>query len=325
MSTTESTTDKSRAKIPIGISSCLLGNEVRHNAGHKRDSYITGTLAEYFEFTAFCPEVGIGLGVPRPTIRLIDHGQGVRVVGVKDSSLDVTDALNHYTANQTAEIAPLCGFIFKKGSPSCGMARVKVYSAKGMPDTNGQGLFARGVMERFPDLPTEEEGRLGDARLRENFLQRVFIYHFWKHQVEPVLSVAKLTECHARLKLTLMSHNQNQARDLGRLAATASADNLAEVAQAYFSAAMKTLTIVATPKNHVNVLQHIQGYLKRELDRDDKAELVEAIRSYASGEVPLIVPITLLKHYFRKSPDAYIANSWYMAPYPAELKLRNLV
>lgn len=312
-------------KIPVGISSCLLGNEVRHNGGHKRDAYITGTLSEYFDFRAFCPEVGIGLGVPRPTIRLVDHGRGIRVVGVKDDTLDVTEKLEDYTALQVPEIGELCGFIFKRASPSCGMERVKVYNEKGMPDHSGQGVFARGVKEHFPQLPTEEEGRLGDARLRENFIQRVFIYHYWKQQVEPILSVARLTEFHAELKLTLMSHSQEQARALGRIAATARTENLADVADNYFSRAMDTLSIIATRKNHVNVLQHVQGYLKKELKADDKAELVETIAAYAAGDLPLIVPITLLKHFFRKAPDTYIENSWYMSPYPAQLKLRNLL
>ena len=318
-------TDSSSGKIPVGISSCLLGNEVRHNGGHKRDSYINGTLGEYFEFTPFCPEVGIGLGVPRPAIRLIDKGDGIRVVGTKDESLDVTDELESYTREHLGEVAPLSGFIFKRASPSCGMERVKVYNTKGMPENNGRGVFARGIMERFPALPTEEEGRLGDARLRENFIQRVFIYYHWKTRVEPQLTVAGLTGFHARLKLTLMSHHQDRARELGRLAASARDDNLHEVAAEYFQKAMDTLSIVATRKNHVNVLQHIQGYLKRELEADDKSELVETINAYGAGEVPLIVPLTLLRHFFRKCPDSYIDNAWYMSPYPADLKLRNLL
>ena len=313
------------AKIPVGISSCLLGNEVRYNASHCRDSYITGTLADFFEFTAFCPEVGIGLGVPRPTIRLVNNGSEIRVVGVKDAAMDVTEPLRDYTSTQLPKIQPLSGFIFKKGSPSCGMARVKVYNLKGMPEDQASGMFAGGVMAAYPHLPVEEEGRLGDARLRENFIQRVFIYHFWKQDIEPALTVAKLTGFHAKLKLTLMSHNQNSARELGRIASSARDDNLNEVASNYFALMMKTLSVVATAKNHVNVLQHIQGYLKRELDSDDKAELVETIASYARGEVPLIVPITLLKHHFRKTPDTYIDNAWYMSPYPASLKLRNLL
>ncbi|MAT50371.1 MAG: hypothetical protein CMK32_04200 [Porticoccaceae bacterium] len=310
-------------KIPVGISSCLLGNEVRHNGGHKRDAYITGTLSDYFEFHSFCPEVGIGMSVPRPPIRLVDADDGVRALGVRDPSMDVTDALKTYGREQQPELKTLFGFIFKKGSPSCGMERVKLYNEKGMPENRGVGLFAAEVMKAFPSLPVEEEGRLGDARLRENFIQRVFIYHYWHTHVAEATAVKALTDFHARLKLTLMSHDQDCARELGRLAASARPDNLVTVKAAYLTLTMSTLKKVASRKNHVNVLQHIQGYLKRELDADDKAELVEAIGQYYRGEVPLIVPITLLKHYFRKNPDDYIANSWYMTPYPAELKLRN--
>ncbi len=312
-------------KIPVGISSCLLGNEVRHNGGHKHDSYITGTLGEYFELTPFCPEVGIGLGVPRPAIRLVADGDRVRVLGVKDPGLDVTEALQGYTQSQLSTIGQLSGFILKKGSPSCGMERVKVYNANGMPEKQGSGLFAAGILAALPELPVEEEGRLGDPGLRENFIQRVFVYHLWRHEIAPRLTVAALTGFHARMKLTLMSHDQDRARDLGRLAATARGDNLQQVAAEYFSRAMATLKKIATRGNHVNVLQHIQGYLKRELERDDKAELVDTIAAYGAGEVPLVVPITLLKHYFRKAPDSYIENSWYMAPYPQALKLRNVL
>jgi uncharacterized protein YbgA (DUF1722 family)/uncharacterized protein YbbK (DUF523 family) len=310
-------------KIPIGISSCLLGNEVRYNASHSRDSYINGTLSEFFEFLPFCPEVGIGLGVPRPTIRLVNEGEGIRVVGVKDPAMDVTEPLKAYTQEQLPSVQELSGFIFKRGSPSCGMERVKIYNSKGMPGDTGSGMFAHGVMKAFPHLPTEEEGRLGDPRLRENFLQRVFVYHHWRHQIEPNLSVRELTKFHACIKLTLMSHDQNRARDLGRLAATARDNNLQEIAAEYLEELMAILKIVASRKNHVNVLQHIQGYLKRNLDSDDKAELVDTIMQYGRGEVPLIVPVTLLRHHFRKCPDDYIDNAWYMSPYPMSLKLRN--
>jgi uncharacterized protein YbgA (DUF1722 family) len=205
------------------------------------------------------------------------------------------------------------------------MERVKLFNDKGMPENKGTGIFARELMARFPLLPVEEEGRLGDPGLRENFIQRVFIYHYWHTQVMPDLSVDALTRCHARLKLTLMSHHQDEARALGRLAATASSENVAIVAGDYIQGAMKTLKRIATPKNHVNVLQHIQGYLKNHLDRDDKAELGEVIGKYYDGMVPLIVPLILLQHHFRRHPDPYIQGSWYLSPYPAELKLRNLI
>lgn len=309
--------------IPLGISACLMGEQVRHNGSHKKDAYITGTLSQYFEFTTFCPEVGIGLGTPRPAIRLIASDKGVRAVGSRDSSLDVTDKLVSYSRSVFDQIATFSGFILKRASPSCGMERVKVYNQKNMPSPVGSGLFAAEVMKQFPLLPIEEEGRLGDPNLRENFIQRVFIYHRWRTEYAASITVQKLTEFHARHKLIFMSHDQNLSRQLGKIAASANPENLESVASDYIALVMKTLKIVATRKNHVNVLQHIQGYLKKQLAADDKKELVDVIAQYHQGDVPLIVPLTLFSHHFRKSPNAYIEQSWYLRPYPAELQLRN--
>ncbi|MDP1521085.1 DUF523 and DUF1722 domain-containing protein [Porticoccus litoralis] len=312
-------------KIPVGISACLMGDEVRHNGGHKRDAYINGTLSSFFSFHHFCPEVGIGLGVPRPAIRLLATDRGIRAVGSRDSGLDVTDQLVGYSREQFPLIEQCSGMIVKRASPSCGMERVKVYNDKNMPHPEGSGVFAAAIMDKFPLLPMEEEGRLGDPGLRENFVQRVFIYHRWRTEYANELTVKKLTEFHARHKLIYMSHDQNRSRELGRIAASARNDNLEHVAAEYIALAMATLKKVASRKNHVNVLQHIQGYLKKQLDTDDKQELVEVFERYRLGEIPLIVPITLLRHHFRKVPDDYIDQSWYMNPYPEELKLRNLV
>lgn len=311
-------------KIPIGISSCLLGNEVRYDGGHKHHSYITGTLGNYFDFVPFCPEVGAGLGVPREPIRLVSKGNQTRAVGVRDPQLDATDNLRAFAADNANAIAGLCGFILKRASPSCGMERVKVYDDKGMPSTTDSGIFAAALIKSFPRLPVEEEGRLGDARLRENFIERVFFYWRWARMTAD-LSVAGLTEFHAGHKLNFMSHQQNNARELGRIAASAKRENLVQVADAYLALAMQTLKRIATPKNHVNVLHHAMGYLKTQLDGDDKQELLETIEAYRQDQVPLIVPITLLKHHFRRQPHPYIENSYYFSPYPAELRLRNTV
>ncbi len=313
------------SKIPVGISACLLGEEVRHNGGHKRDAYINGTLAQYFELQSFCPEVGIGMGVPREPIRLVAFDDRVRAVGVRDPEFDVTDDLRGYFAAEAGKVAGLSGYILKRASPSCGMERVKVYNQAGMPHPVGSGIFAAELMRHFPLLPVEEEGRLGDPRLRENFIQRVLVYHRWRQIRGEEFNVAVLTGFHARLKLTLMSHNQEQMRELGVLAASARADNLEQVADRYIAGVMATMKTIASRKNHVNVLQHIQGYLKKRLDAEDKAELVEVIDQYRRGELPLIVPVTLLKHHFRRAPNEYIQQSWYCDPYPQALKLRNLL
>lgn len=307
-------------KIPIGISSCLLGQEVRFDGGHKYDSYITGTLGQYFEFHPFCPEVAIGLGVPRPTLHLENIEGKIRCVGVKDPGHDVTERLRDYADRLKDQYAGLCGYILKKGSPSCGMERVKVYAgAQSRPD--GVGIFAEAMMRLNPLLPVEEEGRLGDPGLRENFIQRVYVYYRWKRLLDEGVSANSLTRFHARHKLIIMSHGDY--RELGQMLAGLSLESLAEVAERYISRLMKMLKHVPTRSQHVNVLQHIQGYLKKELSADDKAEMVEVIERYRRGEIPLIVPLTLLKHHFRKAPDPYIEESYYMSPYPQELRLIN--
>ncbi|EIC30644.1 YbgA family protein [Methylomicrobium album] len=307
-------------KIPIGISSCLLGQEVRFDGGHKHDFYITGTLGQYFEFHPFCPEVEIGLGVPRPTLHLVNVDGQVRCVGVKDSEHDVTERLRAYAEGLKDRHAGLCGYILKKDSPSCGMERVKVYHG-GQPRKEGGGIYAEAMMKANPLLPVEEEGRLGDPGLRENFVQRVYVYYRWKQLIAEGITAQSLTRFHARHKLIVMSHGDY--RELGRMLAGLTEENLAETAGRYIAGLMKLLRPVPTRGRHVNVLQHIQGYLKTELDSDDKAEMAEVIERYRRGEIPLIVPLTLLKHHFRKAPDPYIDDSYYMSPYPQELRLIN--
>jgi len=309
-------------KVPVGISSCLLGENVRFDGGHKRDSYIVGTLSECFEFHPFCPEVAIGMGIPRPTIHLVRTGQGLRSVGIKDPGKDFTEPLRDYAEQQKIRHAGLCGYILKKDSPSCGMERVKVYTGR-QPTRDGVGVYAEVMMRNNPLLPVEEEGRLGDPGLRENFIQRVYVYFRWLEMLGQGLSPHALITFHARHKLIMLTHADY--RDLGQLIAGVSKKNVQAVADQYIAQLMALLKIVPSKKNHVNVLQHIQGYLKKELSADDKAELCEVIERYRQGEVPLIVPITLLKHHFRKCPDPYIDNSYYLSPYPQELKLTNLL
>ncbi|MFA5983396.1 MAG: DUF523 and DUF1722 domain-containing protein [Methylococcaceae bacterium] len=307
-------------KIPIGISSCLLGELVRYDGSHKHNPYITGTLGEYFEFQPFCPEVEIGLGTPRPTIHLVNRAGKIHCVGVKDPSLDFTEPLRAHAEKLKPQQALLCGYILKKDSPSCGMERVKVYTNQ-QPKREGVGIYAQIMMQNNPLLPVEDEGRLGDPGLRENFIQRVYVLYRWQQMLADDLSVQKLTTFHARHKLIIMSHGDY--RELGQLVAKATKNNLMETAGIYILQLMQMLKKVVTRQQHVNVLQHIQGYLKKELDSVDKAELCELIERYRNGEIPLIVPLTLLKHHFRKSPDPYIEESYYLSPYPQELRLIN--
>jgi len=310
------------SKIPVGISSCLLGEQVRYDGGHKNNSYICHTLGCYFEFIPFCPEVAIGLGVPRETLRLVKQDEKVRCVGNKSASLDVTEPLTQVADTRHELHQSLCGYILKKDSPSCGMERVRVYQGE-QPQRNGVGLFAQRLQQNFPYLPLEEEGRLGDPVLRENFIQRVFVLRRWKSLLAEGVKPAAIQHFHARHKLILMSHDQTAYRRLGQLVAALPEWDLTAFCEHYLEQLMATLKIPATRSNHVNVLQHIQGYLKRDLDPEDKQELSETISQYRQGLIPLIVPIILLRHHFRKCPNDYIQTSHYMNPHPAELMLLN--
>ncbi|KPK56733.1 MAG: hypothetical protein AMS22_00175 [Thiotrichales bacterium SG8_50] len=310
-------------KVRVGISSCLLGAEVRFDGGHKRDAFITGALSRYFDYVPVCPEVAIGLGTPREPIRLVADAGQPRAVGVKDPSLDVTQALSEYGRETATRLQGIAGYIVKRGSPSCGMERVKIYSAKGMPAKQGIGVFTRALVAEAPLLPIEEEGRLNDPALRENFILRVFVYDRWQKLVAAGVSAKGLVEFHSRHKYLLLAHDTGAYRQLGRLVAGAGSAPLGELGRAYISGLMNALREPARRRRHVNVLQHLAGYLKRSLDSTDRSELAEVIEAYRRGEYPLVVPLTLLKHHFRRSPDSYIAQQYYLDPHPQALLLRN--
>ncbi len=314
---------ESAGLIRIGVSACLLGEEVRYDGGHKHNGYITQTLAQHFEFVPFCPEVAIGLGIPRPPIRLERRGDEIRAVGVRDESLDVSAPLLAYGHRIADENPALSGYIFKKGSPSCGLERVKVYGASAMPHSNGRGLYAAALTQHLPLMPVEEEGRLMDPVLRENFVERVFIYFRWQTLVAGGLTPAGLVDFHTRHKFSILAHDEQRYRALGRLVAQAGETDLVELGDTYAQTLMAALAHRATRRRHANVLMHVMGYLKRYLDSADKAELSELIDSYRTGLVPLIVPITLLKHHLRRHPDPYIDSQTYLNPHPQELMLRN--
>ncbi len=315
-------TDGHIAKIKVGVSSCLMGEKVRFDSGHKKNAYINDILSDYFEFSGFCPEVDIGLGTPRETIRLVQIDDEVRCVGTKTPELDVTEKLKASADNQKHWHQDLCGYILKKSSPSCGMERVNLYKGK-HPDKTGVGLYAKRLMENFPQLPVEEEGRLGDARLRENFIQRVYVFARWKTLMAENLTMQGLQQFHAQHKYIFMSHDQVLAKELGALLAQKGTQNIQDLADHYLAHMMGLLKIIATRKTHVNTLQHLQGYLKTHINSDDKQELLFNFEQYRKGLLPLIVPITLLRHYFRRFPNDYITNSYYMQPHPGELMLLN--
>ena len=312
-----------RNKITIGVSACLLGRKVRFDGGHKRSRFITDALSGHFEFAAFCPEMAIGMGAPRQAIRLVGENQNPQAVGVKTPLLNVTQPLRDYGARTAGEIDGLCGFIFKKDSPSCGMERVKVYNDKGMPQRSGTGIFAREIIKAHPLLPVEEEGRLNDADLCDNFITRVYVYARWKGLVAGGLSKSGLIEFHADHKYLVMSHDTVVYKQLGQMLSDLSQVPLAEIADSYIARLMQALSKPATRKRHTNVLQHLLGYLKKDLDSAHRADLNETIDVYRRGEFPLVVPIRLLQHHFSVHPNPYIKKQVYLKPHPQALLLRN--
>ncbi|MET0064763.1 MAG: DUF523 and DUF1722 domain-containing protein [Candidatus Thiodiazotropha sp.] len=310
----------------LGISACLLGHKVRYDGGHKADAFILNQLGAHFDYRPLCPETGIGLGVPRPTIRLMGDPESPRLVGVEDPHWDLTDRMQAYADEQTPQLADLCGFILKKNSPSCGMERVKVYSAKGGPaPRKGTGIFAHALMQAWPNLPVEEEGRLNDPVLRENFVNRVYVARRWQELIREGLSAKRLIEFHTRHKYLVMAHSQAAYQRLGRGLSDLSGGDLEGLAESYYESLMQTLKRRVNRRRHVNVLQHILGYLKKRIGPDDKEELVASIESYRRGETPLVVPITLLRHYFRLHPDEYMSRQVYLHPHPHNLGLRNAI
>lgn len=311
-------------KIKVGISSCLLGQQVRYNGGHKQSDLCTGELSRYFDYVPSCPELGAGLGVPRPAIRLIGDPQSPRAVRVDDVTFDVTDALHAYADQRIPELDGLCGYIFIKNSPSCGLFRVKVYQENGYPHQDGgRGLFAAALTRAMPLLPVEEDGRLQDPVLRENFITRVFAWHNWQVLRREGLSAAGLIDFHSRYKYTLMAHSPKDYQTLGRMLADAGRQDAEALGERYFTCLMQALQQPATRKTNTNVLMHLQGYLKQSLESREKEHMCEVIEQYRQGILPLVVPVTLLRHHFRQHLDPYIERQAYLQPYPDDLKLRN--
>ncbi len=307
--------------ITIGISACLVGQNVRYDSSAKTSHFCVEELGNHVQYRAFCPEVAIGLPVPRPTIRQIKNDDIISV-SRPDGSGDVTEALAEYGKRVAKVAEKFSGYIFCAKSPSCGMERVKVYSADGKGSTSdGIGTFAREVMAANPLLPCEENGRLNDQVIRENFVARVFTYRSWQDLVSSGLTKHKLTSFHSRYKYTVMSHDLVAYKALGQLLARADL-SLEDMAQQYILGLMTALKIKATRRKHANTLQHMQGYFSKHLSAMEKQELCSQIEDYRQGIVPLVVPLTLIKHYLLTFPKQYLQQQSYLNPYPAQLKLR---
>jgi uncharacterized protein YbgA (DUF1722 family)/uncharacterized protein YbbK (DUF523 family) len=312
--------------IRIGISSCLLGENVRYDGGHKRDAYLVETFGPFIEWVPVCPEVEMGLGTPRETLRLVRIGEEVRMVMPKTGA-DHTDAMRSYAERRLNELAQedLCGYILKKGSPSCGMERVRVFDLHGVPAKSGRGLFAEALLRHFPNLPVEEEGRLYDPRLRENFIERVFAYHRLRALFAGRWNLGELVAFHTSHKLLLMAHSPRAYAALGRLVAGGKALPRPELRLRYEEGFMQALAEMATTRRQTNVLQHMVGYLRPHLDEASRRELHSLLEDYRHGLIPLIVPLTLIRHYVRRFEIPYLCGQVYLEPHPKELMLRNHV
>ena len=311
--------------VRIGVSACLLGEEVRFDGGHKRDTFLTKVLGPHVEFVPVCPEVEIGLGTPRETLRLVRHGHSVRMVTTR-TGIDHTEGMKTWSAKRLAELEGenLSGYVLKKDSPSCGMERVKTYG-DGMPARDGRGIFADALLRHMPLLPVEEEGRLTDPTLRENFIERVFAYRRLVTLFRSRWSPGALVRFHTAHKMSLLSHSTTAYTELGQLVARAGVMARGELRGNYAALFMKTLGIPATRARHTNVLHHMAGHLKKLVDGDSRAELAGCIDEYRTGLVPLIVPLTLIRHHVRRHRVTYLEGQVYLEPHPRELMLRNHV
>ncbi len=316
----------SNNSIKLGISTCLLGENVRYDGGHKLDHFLTETLGQYVEYVPVCPEVECGLPTPRESMHLEGDLESPRLVTTRTHK-DQTERMVKWAKKRVEELEKeaLCGFIFKNNSPSSGIERIRVYNEKGMPVKKGRGVFARIFTEHFPLIPVEDEGRLHDPKLRENFIERIFTLKRWREVLAEKWGMGNLVDFHTQHKLLILSHSQKHYRIMGKLVAGGKKRPIKALYAAYESLLMEALRLKTTPKKNINVLQHVMGYFKKDLSAEEKQELLEIINDYCEGYVPLIVPTTLINHYVRKYEQPYLSTQTYLKPHPVALRLRNHV
>ncbi len=300
----------------IGVSACLLGRPVRFDGGHKRCRQLE-KLSDRLSFYPVCPEAELGLGIPRPTIQLREFESEIRLVESKRPQHSLDKSMRAFCEARVEKLPELDGFVLKKDSPSCGMERVPVFSDRtGQRTRKGTGLFAQAIKAHYPNLPLEEEGRLNDDLLRENFMERVFAHNRWRKVMAAQDTVKAFRDFHRRYKLMLMAKSTVDYRELGQLVSGVNRENAADVMEAYIGRFMTVMARVPSAGQHVNVLMHIMGYLKKQLDSNDKAEILDWFENYRDNNVSRVTPIALLQHHFRKHPDAYMKEQYYLQPYP---------
>jgi len=324
-SLTPETTLNEKSGIKIGISSCLLGHKVRYDGGHKHNHYITDTVGQFFQWVPVCPEVERGLSVPREAMHLKGDPESPRLVTIK-TGIDYTEKMKNWSEKKLDELSKkeLCGFIFKSRSPSSGMQSIKIYTEKGISSKKGVGIFAASFMKRFPLCPAEDDGRLNDSKIRENFIERIFVFNRWHEFIKKSGSYGDLINFHTAHKLLILSHSPKHYTMLGRMIAKGK-EYTSITNDTYIMTIMEGLRLIATTKKNTNVLQHIAGYFKKQLSPDEKEELSEIIGHYYRGLIPLVVPVTLINHYVRKYNEPYLKGQYYLNPHPLELMLRNHV
>lgn len=314
----------SDGRLRLGISSCLLGEPVRFDGGHKRDAFLTESLAPFVEWVPVCPEEEAGLGTPREAMRLVDSLGGVRLLTVR-TRRDCTEQLARQAAVRVQELAELAldGYVLKKDSPSCGLTRVKIYSEAGLASRTGRGIFADALCSALPALPVEEEGRLRDAHIREHFFARVYAFRRVRHLFRTAPRLGELVDFHSRHKLLLLAHSPAAYAELGHLVARGRALAPHTLAADYSRAFMHALSAAVSRGRHVNVLQHMVGYFRQLLSADARRDVAAAIGDYQRGLVPLVLPARLIRHYAQIHDIRYLTRQFYLDPYPQELMLRN--
>jgi uncharacterized protein YbbK (DUF523 family)/uncharacterized protein YbgA (DUF1722 family) len=314
------------SEILIGVSACLLGEQVRYDGGHKRNAFLLQELASHVRFVPVCPELGIGLGVPREAIRLVRRGDRVRLLG--SAGVDHTAAMRRWAATVMGELRDrnLSGFVLKKGSPSCGLERVRVWD-EGLerPTPSGRGVFAQALVDAMPGLAIEEEGRLNDPGLREHFVDRIFGHARVRDFFAGRWTAESLIRFHSAEKAALMAHDADTARRLGRLVAGQSRLEPERLVRSYRALHAAAYARPATPGRQATALMHLAGHLKGGPGSCDRQELRDAIDDYRIGLVPVAVPLALLARHLRAAGTDWARSQTYLRPYPKELGLRGVI
>ncbi len=310
--------------MKIGVSSCLMGIKCRYDGCSNKDDFILDELSEYFEFESYCPEDPV-FGTPRDTIRLVEVDKDIRVL-VSKTAEDVTQKLRQSSQKfaQKAASDDLCGFILKSKSPTCGLERVKVYQQKEAPsEKKGVGLFAQELKNTFKYLPIEEEGRLNDPWLKENFLMQVFAYGDLKEFLKNVTSPNELVEFHTSYKYLILAKSEHSYKTLGNIVANNPKRELHEQLKLYEEEFLKAISEKSTINKTYNVLLHITGYFKKLITKEEKEHILNACNEYKNEYIPLIAVTKIINLYVARFDQSYLAKQKFLHPYPKELGLRS--